>query len=426
MLILLRGALATLALAASFAEAEASPCEAQGNGAPMISPDEPLTLRAALGEIRRASPAIRSAGLEARALEAEADQAARRLNPSLSLEVENFSGSGPLSGFDQAETTLAVEQTFRLGGKRRLDERAARARQALASAQCAVILRETELEAALLFVELVAAVQLRDLAQDSADLADELTATVQRRLNAGEAAPPEFARVRADAAALRAEVESTEANVDRLRFALAVLWGSAEPTFALPSGIFVETAPSSAPASHPAQDSADAAIRMYAAEQDLARRGVIPDVTVSAGYRRFEDTGDGAVVAGISLPLPLFDRGRDTTRAAMLRSEAALVNQAAIQQQLLAQQRAAVSARRAAQARLDILNSDALPFAQEAYEAALRGYQVGRFDLTATLNARTALLETRLALINAELALKNEDLRLRALIGAAPFNGETQ
>ena len=46
----------------------------------------------------------------------------------------NFSGSGPLSGFDQTETTLAFEQTFQLGGKRGKRERAARARAALADA----------------------------------------------------------------------------------------------------------------------------------------------------------------------------------------------------------------------------------------------------------------------------------------------------
>ena len=205
----LRGAFAALALTAMVAGAEASPCNGQTGGTSLVTPGEPLTLPAALGEIRRASPSVRAAGLEARALSAEADQAGRRLNPSLSIELENFSGTGPLSGFDQTETTVALEQTFRLGGKRTLSERAARARQALASAECAVILRETELEAAILFAELAAAAKLRDLAEDSANLADDLATTVERRVDAGAAAPPELARARADAAALRASVATT-------------------------------------------------------------------------------------------------------------------------------------------------------------------------------------------------------------------------
>lgn len=424
----IKGGMAALALSAFVAGADASPCSSRSNIPSQIGPGEPLTLSIALAEIRRLSPTVRAAGLEARALSAEADQAGRWLNPSLSFELENFSGSGPLSGFDQTESTFAIEQTFRLGGKRALSERAARARQALASAECAVILRETELEAALLFAELVAATQLRELSEDSADLAEDLAATVERRVDAGSAAPPELARARADAAALRASVATAEANVDQMRYSLALLWGSAEPNFSSPQRAISEPSPSADAArlSHPALDTADAAVRALDAERDLARSAAVPDLTLSAGFRRFEETGDEAFVAGISLPLPIFDRGRDAARAVSIRGEAASLSRAVTEQRLLAQQRSAVASRRAAQTRLDILTSDALPAAEEAYAAAVRGYQVGRFDLTTTLNARAALLETGFAVIDADLALQSQDLRLRALIGAAPFDGDIQ
>jgi outer membrane protein, heavy metal efflux system len=422
----LRGALSALAFSALAAGANANPCSTWQERPSILMPGEPLTLIAAFTEIRRASPAARAAGLEARALSADADQAGRRLNPSLSLGLDNFSGSGPLSGFDQTESTFAIEQTFRLGGKRMLGERAARARQALASAECEVILRETELEAAVLFAELVAASKLQDLALESADLADELASTVERRVDAGAAAPPELARARADAAALRASVATAEANVDQLRYALSLLWGSADPTFTPPRSDMTSknSAAETSELSHPALDAADAALRTRQAEHDLARSAAVPDITVSAGLRRFEETGDQAFVAGVSVPLPLFDRGRDAARAASLRGDIASLNRAATEQRLLARQRAAVASRRAAQTRLDILTNEALPAAEEAYSAAVRGYEIGRFDLTTTLDARAALLEAGSALIEADFALQSEDMRLRALIGATPFDGE--
>ena len=230
------------------------------------------------------------------------------------------------------------------------------------------------------------------------------------------------------AACERAAEPTAEADVDRLRYALAHLWGSAEPAFAAPSqnNMKPELQADTSGIAHPALDRADAALRARRAEQDLARSTAIPDVTVSAGFRRFEETGDEAFIAAISVPLPLFDRGRDAARAAAFRGEVASLNRAATKQQLLARQRAAIAARRAAQTRLDLLVAEALPAAEEAYEAAVRGYQIGRFDLTTTLNARAALLDTRLAVIDAELAMQSEDLRLRALIGTAPFNGEVQ
>jgi cobalt-zinc-cadmium efflux system outer membrane protein len=427
-----RGVFVALALAVFANSVEALPCSAYSgadtDNKSMITAGAVLTLDAVFAEIRRLSPAVRSAALEARALDAEADQAGRRLNPGFSIWLENFSGNGAMSGFDQAEATFALEQTFRLGAKRSLSERAARARQAVASAECAVVLRQTELEAAILFAELIAAGQLRDLAVNSANLADQLVSTVQRRVDAGAAAPPELARARADAAALRAGVATAEADVNRLRYALALLWGSAEPTFAAPSQFATDfNAPvADSSLAHPSLDRADAAERVRTAEQQLARSAAVPDVTVSAGFRRFEETGDEAFMASISVPLPLFDRGQDTARAVAFRGAAASLNRTATAQQLLARQRAARSARRAAKTRLELLTAEALPAAEEAYKAAVRGYQIGRFDLTTALNARAGLLDMRLAVIDAELVLQSQDLRLRALAGVAPFNGDTQ
>lgn len=429
MLRLTKGALtAALGLASLAAGAEASPCDGRAGGVTAIAPGAPLTLPAALEEVRRASPAVRAAGLEALAAGADADQAGRRLNPSLSIELENFSGGGALSGLDQSETTFALEQTFRLGGKRRLGEQAARAREALAGAECAVILRQVEVETALLYAELIAASDLQRLAVESASLGEELASVVERRVDAGAAAPPELARARADAATSAADVAGTEANVERLRYALSVMWGDAEPLFSTlrPVSFDAEETPDAETNPHPELEAADAAARASAAETDLARTAAIPDITVSAGYRRFEETGDSALIAGVSVPLPLFDRGREAVRASAFRQDAATLSRAATEQRLLARQRTAVAAQRAAQTRLDILTKDALPAAEDAYSAALRGYQIGRFDLTTTLNARAALIEARVALIEAQLALQTETIQLRALIGATPFDGDLQ
>ena len=421
-----RGALAVLVLFAYASGANSSPCERSSGGASQILEGQPLSLDAVIAEVRRTSPSVRAAGLEARALAAEADQAARLLNPSIGLDLENFGGGGDLADFEQAETTLFVAQTIRLGGKRGLGESAARARHALATAECGVILREAELQASLLFAELVAAVRLRDLAEESAGLAEELAMIVQRRVNAGAAAPPELARARTDAAARRAAVTDAEANIERRRYELSSLWGDSEPRFAPPLATtpFLESMETGQDGRHPMMDAANAAVKARAAETEFARSARIPDITLSVGVRHFEFTGDQALVAGISVPLPLNDRGQDAVRASSLREDAAYVNRLATEQRLLAQHSSAIAARRSARARLNILEADALPAADEAYEAAVRGYQIGRFDLTSTVIARAALLNVRLSYIDANRALWAEDLRLRALTGSAPFNGD--
>ncbi|MBU2082787.1 MAG: TolC family protein, partial [Alphaproteobacteria bacterium] len=211
-----QGACCALIAAVLAGTAVAAPCSQPLVAVSAIQAGEPLSLDAVLAEVRNASPEVRKAALETRAREADADQAGRWLNPSIGLELENFSGSGPLAGFDQTETTFSIAQTFQLGGKRSKRQRAARASAALATAECNAILRETELEAVTLFYELDAAVQLVRLADQSAELADTLSETVGKRVDAGAAAPPELSRAKADAAALRAVAAQTRGDMEAL------------------------------------------------------------------------------------------------------------------------------------------------------------------------------------------------------------------
>ena len=85
-----RGALAVLVFIVVASAANASPCERLSGGASQILEGQPLSLDAVIAEVRRASPSVRAAGLEARALAAEADQAARLLNPSIGLDLETL------------------------------------------------------------------------------------------------------------------------------------------------------------------------------------------------------------------------------------------------------------------------------------------------------------------------------------------------
>ncbi|MBL4596772.1 MAG: TolC family protein [Robiginitomaculum sp.] len=426
-----QGALCVLIATAFSGAAIAAPCDGPTGRAPVTQPGAPLTLDLALAQVRYAAPDVRRAALEIRARSADADQAGRRLNPSIGLEVENFSGSGALNGFNQAETTLTFAQTFQLGGKRTKRERAARANAVLAAAECQAILREVELQAALLFYDLLAAQELAAFASESADLAISLFETVGKRVEAGAAAPPELSRARADAAILRAATLAVNADVDQRRYDLAMLWGSASPEFAAPridqarlAGL--SSAREGGITSHPALAVAKASTNAREAERVAARVAGLPDLTVSAGVRQFEETGDQAFLVSINVPLPLFDRNQDAARAAGYRADAARVSGVAIEARLRSRQQAAIAQVRAADARLSLLEREALPAARSAYEASVQGYAAGRFDLTSTLDARKGLIEAGVAVIDANRTLNADMMKLKSLIGAAPFDGDLQ
>jgi len=89
---------------------------------------EPVTLSDALARGQDLSPRIAKARADVKAAEGRAIQAGVRPNPDVSVEIENFSGTGPYRTFRRTETTVALSQQFELGGKRQ-------ARKAVASAE---------------------------------------------------------------------------------------------------------------------------------------------------------------------------------------------------------------------------------------------------------------------------------------------------
>jgi cobalt-zinc-cadmium efflux system outer membrane protein len=64
------------------------------------------------------SPRLMEAQANIGQAEGQARQARAWSNPNVSVNVENFGGSGPYSGNRNSETTTSVEQTIELGGKR--------------------------------------------------------------------------------------------------------------------------------------------------------------------------------------------------------------------------------------------------------------------------------------------------------------------
>jgi len=103
-------------------------------------------------------------------------------------------------------------------------------------------------------------------------------------------------------------------SVFPLLLTAAVLASADSLTLALPSEPGPLDPPSSSAATrglHRAELTLDQTIAR--ALEDSFR---IPDLTVSIGSRRFEETGLSAWFAGISLPIPIFDRNLGSRQAA--------------------------------------------------------------------------------------------------------------
>lgn len=347
------------------------------------------------------------------------DQAGAWRNPELSLNVENFAGKGPMEGLDSAETTLSLSQTLELGGKRgaridgaRRDVDLARARDAQARADYAAALAVGYAEAEAAQLRADQARELLEAAQSDARAADLL-------VEAGKEARLRGLQAQADAQSAQAGLDQALAARDAAFGRLSAQAGSGDTYDSLTSSLLsadaaIDAEPVDTPAVLSAQADRDSAAAKVRVEQLQSR----PDLTVSAGVRRFAGDGSTAMVAGAALPLPLFDRNRGNTAAARAELAAAEARLAQARLDAVADLAAARSHARSASAQASAAAAGEAA-AAEAYRLARIGYEAGRLPLLELTAARRALAAARLQTLEARLA------RVRALAEAPRLAGKT-
>ena len=379
---------------------------------------EPVSLSDALARGRDASPRIAKAKAELKAAEGRAIQAGVRPNPTLSAEVENFSGTGPYRTFGQTETTVAVSQPFELGGKRRARKEVASAERAFAQ----IALRKAEADLGYDIIvshaELRAAEDRAVLARQVLARAAELARIAETLVDVGR--DPPLTKLRADALLAEAKAEKLRAEADLLsaRQRLALLIGSEDPELSAAAQDMV--APPALPDGAQSLDE-----RLAAAERDaaaarvkLAQADGVPDITASGGVRNFRESRDTAFIVGVSIPLPVFNRNRGNIAAARANGDAAEAELAQARLDTRFLRRDAERMLAAANERVIALSGASLFQANEAARIAEIGYQQGKFTLIELIDAQEAQTSANLKLIEAELD------RARALAALGRANAQ--
>lgn len=426
----LLGMAAFLAPATWAGSAGAAQADSRSVGpAPQRSADPaaaPLTLDQALTRALTQSPALEALAREVEAREGETLQAGLRPNPELSLEVENVAGSGAFSGTDGAETTLALSQTVELGGKRTLRREVGRLDRQLAQRQLENARAELRATATRRFLAVAAAQERLRLAEEQAGLEEQVLAAVRDRIAAGKVAALEGVRFQALFAEARLAQKRARRELSASRTALAALWGSAAPDFDRVAGSIDALAPlpewsdiEPLAAQGPEvllQRSAVLRATQAASLEDSQR---LPDLTVSLGVRSMEESGDTALVAGVSLPLPLFDRnqgGRQAARARLAKARAEELDARFRSRAAVAEAWQRLSTTRT---EVEALRVEILPAAQQVFDAATYGYRKGKFGFLDVLEAQRSLFDARGRYLSALVEYHQAFSDLERLLGPA-------
>jgi cobalt-zinc-cadmium efflux system outer membrane protein len=372
------------------------------------------------------NPALKSLEAQVQAAQAEARHSGLLSNPEMDVTIENFGNSNAIR-VDSAEMTVAFSQSFGLGNKR--GKRRNQGVLAADVAACEYMQKKAELIAELrkAFLAVLADQQRRVVADQQLQLAQEVLAAVNARGADGQS-PLEQTRARTALATSRIAVNSTQRDLDASRIQLALFWGNQMPLFAKVSGK-IETISESAPdlqtlvegvAKHPevAKCTAEVAHQEATVELSLAER--MPDITVSGGVRHFQETNDNALVAGLSVPLPLFNRNQEAVSEARHRLTAAKADLETTRSTIVANLKQAHQALLCAKAEARMLADEVLPGARQAFVAARKGYRQGQFGYLELLDTSRELSELTRAHIDALSAYQTAVIEVARWSGLNP------
>lgn len=375
--------------------------------------------------LQQGESAPRAAAVAADIARAEGlvEQARARPNPTVSVFAENIAGSAPYRGFEGAETTLQINQPFELGGKRSARVAAGAAGVQVARARAAEARLAYADSLALAYAAAEIGSSRIERAEDEVEEAEADLKVARALVGAGKEARLRSLQAEAALQALQADLELARANYTAALARLSALAG-APTTYTGVSGSVLALFDTATRVS--GLDGMRASVyRTALAEREAAsrrlayeRKRAIPDVTGSFGVRRLEREGATALVAGVSVPLPLFDRNRGNIAAARAEEQAAAARAEIARVEREAELRGAIAQAEAADARVKAAQAS-LGTSQEAYRLARIGYGAGKSSLMELLAARRSVGAARTGLLDVTLA------RFSAYAALARLQGRT-
>ena len=384
---------------------------------------EPLSLAKAIELALEGNPEVAAAKRQWEATEGQVLQGRSRPNPELAYSLEDTRSKTRTQSW---QLNLPVE----LGGKRAARTKAAEKSREQAQAQLAELKATVRANVAAAYFDVLTAQERLALARDSAALAKSSTDTVAKRVAAGKVSPVEESKARVAEAGVRVELAqaaSEQRNALSRLFALfgridapfTFLEGKAESLPSVPSIADLQPLISSSPGVVLARIEVDRREALTALEQSKR----VPDVTVSVGMQRSNETQRNVLLFGVSVPLPIFDRNQGNLLEALKLEDKARDELQAATVRLHSEVAQARERLSTIIAEVQSLKQDVLPGAKSAYDAATIGFENGKFNFLEVLDAQRTYFTAKSQYLKALGEAHRAAADIDRLLGASMVSG---
>lgn len=418
-----RFALHTIILASCLGYTALLPAGAAGSP-PSLSAD--LTQEQALNLAARNRLALVALRADQDSAEVSLGYAGLPPNPEIEVEWDNLGGDLPAD--EVRETTVALRQALEIGGKPSARKNRGRSEIARLRHEQNAVWLDIAAEVRAAYVVVLAARERLTLRQEAEQIAKELAAITHELVKAGELPATEEIRAEARMAETLAETEKHRHLCSEAELALNVTLAAPADVFLTPIGELPREV------SIPTREALLAGIRdlpllalrrseseLAAADLKLEQANAWSDPSLAIGLREIQDRDGRALILGLSMPLPIFQRNQTALADARASLRKAAANEEAEAHRLRTEVLKTHVALIAADQEARTLRSEVLTRASVAAESVREGFRAGKFRYSDVLESTQTLVTLKTRHLEALFDLNLAAIALDRLLGLPAF-----
>jgi len=394
----------------------ASDLELQHKGAP-------LTIEDAVNIAINNNPIILSKKHRVEAAEGKIKQAQLLPNPEIDLLAEEIPTEE--IGLNQSQNMVSLSQKLEIGGKRGLRTDVAKKEKNILSLEAQTAIWNITAQTKKAFFDLLTAQNELNLAKKTVEIAANSKNLSDKKFKAGDIPKLEVLKAEVELSNAKTNVVEAERNVLNATKRLQTVMG----TTGMPLQKLVPVPVTDAPLlklgkleellleNYPDLQAQKSNVTLSLLKVKEAKRKIIPDVDVSIGYKRLSAIDEDTIQAGISLPLPFFNRNQGNIIEAEKLSHKAKDDEAAARNELLLQLDNAYSMYASTRELVRSFIDTIVPQAEESLKMSKQGYEHGEFDFLEVLDAQRTLVTANVSYLKALNGLFTSMTEIERLVG---------
>ena len=326
-------------------------------------------------------------------------------NPVLELLAEEIPSSE--LGLNQSQNLVGITQPIITGGKRglgiKVSEKSKEKNELERDAVLLAVIADTKKA----FYKVAADQEGFAIAKKVEEIAKGIYESEKVRFDAGEVAITNVLRAEVELSKARNSVSNAEGNLQNSIKELQTVMGIPEETvdgvtgklLTKPGELSLHELELNMKSNQPVLKASKKGVEIAETQLTLEKRQAIPDINVSAGYKRLTLENEDTVQMGIEIPAPFFNRNQGNIQKGKALSRKANSENLSVYNDLLFQLKKNFNSYNVERRRVIEYRDKILPKAEESLKLIERGYKEGEFNYIDLLDAQRTWAETRISYI---------------------------